>query len=91
MNTSTKSVGRGRTKGSYSFTTSTLRNLCSNFGIQLPEGAGMTNVVLSRKWVESIGLQNTDEAKNSIQTLKQTVVPTSPDATATPLQVTIEE
>lgn len=84
MNTSSKSNGRGRTKGSFSFTTMTLKDLQAQLGAD-------ANVVLSRKWVESIGLKNAGEAKNSILTLKQTVVPAS-ESTATPmLQVTVED
>lgn len=78
-----QSKGRGRTKGSFSFTTMPLKELVAQLGAD-------ANVVLSRKWVEGIGLKNAGEAKNSIQTLKQTVVPSS-DATATTLQVTVEE
>ena len=84
MNTSIKSKGRGRTKGSFSFVTISLKELQSQVGSD-------TNIVLSRKWAESIGLKNAGEAKNSTQTLKQTVIPSS-DATATPmLQVLVEE
>lgn len=83
MNNATKSNGRGRTKGSYSFTTMTLKDLQAQLGAD-------ANVVLSRKWVESIGLKNAGEAKSSILTLKQVVV-TSSESTETPLQVSVEE
>lgn len=73
---------RGRTKGSFSFTTMKLGDLCSQLNPN-------TNIVLSRKWVEAIGLTTDDIAKNSIETLKQTNIPAA-SAPSEPLQVEVE-
>ena len=81
MSESKVKSGRGRTLGSYSFVTVPLKELCSQLGEN-------TNVIVSRKWVEAIGLQTNAVAKNSLETIKQTSVASS-DAVA-PLAATIE-
>lgn len=85
MNTTTKNkgAGRGRTKGSFSFIAVRVGDILAQVG----ENA---EIPLSRKWAEAIGLKNTGESKSSIQILKQTAIPSS-DATATTLQVSVED
>ena len=59
--------GRGRTVGSFSFVTMKLGDLCDQLNPN-------TNIIVSRKWVEAIGLTANLTAKNSLDTLKQTAV-----------------
>jgi hypothetical protein len=73
---------RGRKAGSYSFTTMKLGDLCAQLNPNI-------NIVLSRKWVEAVGLTSDSIAKNSIETMKQTSVP-SVTAPSEPLQVEVE-
>jgi hypothetical protein len=82
MSESKVKSGRGRTVGSYSFVTMKLGDLCNQLNPN-------TNIVLSRKWVEAIGLTATVAAKNSLETMKQTAVSSSAPA-ETPLEATIE-
>jgi hypothetical protein len=80
MNEPKVKFGRGRTKGSFSFTTMKLSDLCAQLNPN-------TNVVVSRKWVEAIGLTTDAVAKNSLETLKQTNVPAE---TSIPIAVEVE-
>lgn len=72
-----KGVGRGRRVGSYSFVSVPAETL-----------AGIPNVIVSRKWLEAIGLAGNVVAKNSLETyVKATVA----EPTATPVSFSVED
>lgn len=72
-----KGPGRGRKLGSFSFVSVPAETL-----------AGIPNVIVSRKWLEAIGLAGNVVAKNSLETyVKATVA----EPTATPVSFSVED